>query len=117
MTVPHVWQTPQNTQVAPWHQASGNFEFSVRIVSPVPMNTGRREGVLDSNSISGPPLLQCTMQLSITIKGFKSFFIQNLVTLLIEIQKGSNLFKIMRIHQIFVPMCNEAPLLKRQSVV
>ena len=35
--------------------------------------------------------------------GFKSFLLQNPVTLLIRIQKRSNLFKMMQIHKIFVP--------------
>ena len=43
------------------------------------------------------------MQLSIEIGEFKSFLLQNPVTLLIRIQKRSNLFKMMQIHKIFVP--------------
>ena len=43
------------------------------------------------------------MQLSIEIGEFKSFLLQNPVTLLIQIQKRSNLFKMMQIHKIFIP--------------
>ena len=46
---------------------------------------------------------QCTMPLSIEIGEFKSFLLQNPVTLLIRIQKRSNLFKMMQIHKIFIP--------------
>ena len=40
---------------------------------------------------------------SYPIREFESFLIQNPVTLLIRIQKRSNLFKMMQIHKIFVP--------------
>ena len=43
------------------------------------------------------------MQLSIEIGEFKSFLLQNPVTLLIQIQNRSNLLKMMQIDKIFVP--------------
>ena len=47
--------------------------------------------------------LNCHIALCIEIGEFKSFLLQNPVTLLIRIQKRSNLFKMMQIHKIFVP--------------
>ena len=56
------------------------------------------DGLGDKNT-NWKYLQQCTMQLHLTIKEIKRFQIQNLVTLLILIQKCSNLFQIMQIHQ------------------